>query len=154
MKRQTLLYSLVMVALAMPVAALAQVTTLSLSVKGGGLEVDAFVDFMNNGEAVIAKFDILYDAETFDLMGNPRLGEALLHTDFVVTSKQVSPGHLRVIIMPPVRNPLPAIPNGSVVKVSFKAKGEVKGGWDLNNILLGDGDAKPISFHKKIAEAN
>ena len=151
MRKKILILIVMMSVVAMPVWAMGQVSSLNLLVaKSPGGTVDAIVDFSNSGEAVVATFDILYDADALELAGGARAGEALSGTDFAMTSKSLSPGRLRIILMPPMKDPLPLIPSGPIVRLSLNPKDGITGDWDLGNITLGDRRAKEVSYQKQI----
>ena len=90
-----------------------------------GSTITVPVVLKNNTSIVSLQFDIVFNNSNFQV-DNPsepvEPGDALKGTNFNVNSKLIEPGRIRVIITPPIQNPLPVIPNGTIITTTIRIK--------------------------------
>ena len=108
-------------------------TILTLGSRSGSPDstVSIPVTLSNNSAIVSLQFDVVFDSGTLengDEDHPAQVGSALQGTSFSVSSNVVEPGRIRVIIVPPLQNPLPTIPNGEIVTLPIHIKADVSQG--------------------------
>jgi len=122
---------------------LAQEVRLELFSTQNETQLKTTIYFVNNGEVVAAQFDIIYDSE--GLTSGKVLGEVSLgERGFTLNAKEISPGRIRVIIIPPIKSPPPLLPNGPLTRLSFLIERENVEFPSLSDVILSNAKAERL----------
>jgi len=123
----------------------AQKAILSLDTTQYGAELETVVNLSSGGEVATAQLDIVYDQNSLTLAGDIVPTEAVSSAGFKLMAKEVSPGRIRVVIIPPITSPLPVLPNGTLAKVSFFLLSDEPSVLVLSNVVLSDATGKNVA---------
>jgi len=125
--------------------AVAQSLTVGSGQGENGDQLTIPVNFSNDANNVVAiQFDIQYDTSLINIT-SAEAGDDL-PSNFSFSSSSPSSGVLRVIISPPIQNPLPPVPSGEIAKLNITITGQ-SGSADLTlaNVSLSDSDGNSVT---------
>ncbi|MDL1958672.1 MAG: hypothetical protein LWX01_03655 [Deltaproteobacteria bacterium] len=122
----------------------AQEAVIKINNNLSGNYLETKVCFTNNTEAVAAQFDIVYDSDGLTPLGEI-VGETVLsERGFSINTKEISPGRMRVIISPPIKIPLPLLPDGCLIHLNFSVKVETVNLPSFSNVILSNDRAERV----------